>query len=100
VTTEAAAPPAPRLPRGARTEEMVRAPVRLRGGSLTLSAWRLHVASEEGPGTITLVEQSGAGNFWRGDGVFLGWSAEELATAWEALLPRSDEPELQLPPVG
>ena len=33
---------------------------------------------------------------WRGDGVFLGWTHERLAAAWESL--RAAEPEPEPPP--
>jgi hypothetical protein len=97
---ESSAPTGPRLPRGARTEEMARAPVRLRDGTLTLSAWRLHVASEEGPGTITLVEEEADRRYFRGDGTFLGWTQDELNAAWDELSKGPDEPEAPTPQLG
>ena len=57
---------------------------------MTLSAWRLEVAGEEGAGSITVVEVPGSPAMFRGDGVCLGWSGERLAAAYEALVPRDD----------
>jgi hypothetical protein len=91
--TEPTPPPLPRLPRGARTGRLARVPIRLRGGSLTLSAWCLEVESDEGPGTITAVEDGDGATFLRGDGVFLGWTQPELAHAREALDPADDAAE-------
>ncbi len=81
------------LPRGVETAELGRIPVRQRLGVVTLSAWRLLVTSDEGPGTIVLIESGDDDRFYRGEGVFLGWSQAELAAAWEALLPRPAPPE-------
>jgi hypothetical protein len=93
VTDEPVEPPSPRLPRGARTLDLARAPIRFRGGTVTLSAWRLQIECAEGPGTITLVEEGGDGRHFRGDGVFLGWAQDELNAAWDELSRTPDEPE-------
>ncbi len=87
------------LPRAVETAELGRIPVRQRLGMVTLSAWRLFVTSDEGPGSIVLIESGDDDRFYRGEGVFLGWSQADLAAAWEALLPRPappEEPPLQL----
>jgi len=68
-----------------------RVPVRERGASLTRSAWRIAVTSEQGAGTILRLEASDGAVFFRGDGLFLGWGPEEMGAAWEALA-RSDAP--------
>ena len=68
-----------------------RVPVRERGASLTRSAWRIAVTAEEGEGTIVRLEASDGAVFFRGDGLFLGWGADEMGAAWEALA-RSDAP--------
>jgi len=66
-------------------------PIRTRESGATLSGWRLSAGSDQGEGAIVLVED-GAGEAWyRGEGVFLGWTAENLRTAYEALRPRSEE---------
>ncbi len=95
-----AAPPVRPLPRGVETAELGRIPVRQRLGVVTLSAWRLLVTSDEGPGTIVLIESGDDDRFYRGEGVFLGWSQAELAAAWEALLPRPSPPEEPSPQLG
>jgi hypothetical protein len=103
VTDESSALPAaaaPRLPRGARAGELARVPIRLRGGTVTLSAWRLHVDCDEGPGTITLVEESTNGRFFRGDGAFLGWTQDDLKGAWDELSRTPEEPEIPTPQLG
>jgi hypothetical protein len=68
-----------------------RVPVRERGGSLTRSAWRVAVTANEGSGTIVRIEAEGGAVHFRGDGLFLGSSPEEMAADWEALA-RSDAP--------
>jgi hypothetical protein len=81
-------------PRGLGLE---RSPIRVREVSVTLSAWRLTIASEQGDGTITLVELSPENALFRGDGVFLGWSQDRLASVYETLAPRDEAaaPETQ-----
>lgn len=73
-----------------------RVSVRARGAAHTFSAWALSVETEQGPGSIVRVEPSPDETFWRGDGVFLGWTTEALAAAWSAL--RAAEPEPDAPP--
>lgn len=68
-----------------------RVPVRERGASLNRSAWRIAVTADEGAGTILRLEASDGAVVFRGDGLFLGWSAEEMSAAWEALA-HSDAP--------
>ncbi len=92
--------PPTRLPRGATAGGLARVPIRLRGGTVTLSAWRLFVESEEGPGAITLVEEGTEDRFFRGDGSFLGWRQDELSAAWENLRRTPDEPEVPTPQLG
>ena len=71
--------------------QLERVPVRERGGSQTRSAWRVLVTASEGSGTIVRIEAEGRAVHFRGDGIFLGSSPEEMAAAWEALA-RSDAP--------
>jgi hypothetical protein len=73
------------------TALLERVPVRERGGSLTRSAWRIAVTANEGSGTIVRLEAADGAVHFRGDGLFLGWGAEEMGAAWEALA-RSDAP--------
>jgi hypothetical protein len=77
-----------------------RFPIRTRGGSSTQSAWRLSVVSREGQGTLVLVEVSTEETFFRGEGIFLGWSPERLEAAYRALLPEPEEPAFELPQLG
>ena len=75
----------------ARALALDRMPIRTRESGATLSGWRLSAGSDQGEGAIVLVED-GAGEAWyRGEGVFLGWTAENLRTAYEALRPQSEE---------
>jgi hypothetical protein len=84
----------------ARTLALDRMPIRTRESGATLSAWRLSAGSDEGLGAIVLVE-AGSGEVWyRGDGVFLGWTAEQLRAAYEALRPRAEESAFEIPQLG
>jgi hypothetical protein len=75
------------------TQRAERVAVRARATSHTFSAWAFAVETEEGSGTIARVEPSPDEAFWRGDGVFLGWTQERLAAAWDALRAAAPEPE-------
>lgn len=83
-------------PRGLGLERVA---IRGRQSSVTLSAWRLTVASERGEGTITLVEISD-GIFHRGDGIFLGWPQDRLAGAYAALSPKDESALPEMPQLG
>ena len=85
---------------GARATALERIPTRSRESEVTRSSWRLSVTSAEGEGAIVLVETSASEAFVRGEGVFLGWSAERLQAAYEALRPRSQEPAMEMPQLG
>jgi hypothetical protein len=74
--------------------------IRTRGGAATQSAWRLSVDSTEGQGTIIFIEVSPVETFYRGDGVFLGWTQERLEAAYQALLPKPDEPAFEVHQLG
>jgi hypothetical protein len=77
-----------------------RAPIRTRESSATRSAWRLQAASNEGDGTISLVEISPTVSLYRGEGVFLGWPAARLEPAYRALLPQSPGPDMEFNQLG
>jgi len=79
---------------------LARTLIRLREAGSTLGAWRLTLASDEGEGAITMVEPSGQPSLYRGDGVCLGWSQEQLAAAYVALRPGDEEPPLELLQLG
>ena len=97
--TETVEPGVPGLtnPRGLGLE---RFPIRAREQSMTLSAWRLSAAAEEGDGTITLVELPSGEILRRGDGIFLGWTQERLARAYDALVPHDDTPPPEMLQLG
>jgi hypothetical protein len=84
----------------ARALALDRMPIRTRESGATLSAWRLSAGSDQGQGAIVLVE-AGPGEAWyRGEGVFLGWSAEQLREAYEALRPRTEESGFEIQQLG
>ena len=84
----------------ARGLALDRMPIRTRESVATLSAWRLSAASDQGEGAIVLVE-AGAGEAWyRGEGVFLGWTGERLRGAYETLRPRTDESAFEIQQLG
>jgi hypothetical protein len=83
-----------------RSLGLERSPLRARQTLVTLSAWRLMIASEQGEGTITLVEPSSEEVFYRGDGIFLGWSQDRLASAYAALAPKDEAAPLETPQLG
>ncbi len=74
--------------------------IRTRQLSVTLSAWRLTVASEQGEGTITLVETPSGETFYRGDGALLGWDQDRLAGAYAALAPTEQAAAPDMPQLG
>jgi hypothetical protein len=86
--------------RGLVAKPLERVDVRTRSSQVTQSAWRLEVSSPSGGGAIFLVEVSPRENHFRGDGLFLGWPQERLAAAYEALRPKSDEPNPEVPQLG
>jgi hypothetical protein len=89
--TEAEAKPLPGL-EGAAATPPERVPARTREGRITLAAWRMHVSTPGGPGAIMLVETN-VGAVFRGEGMFLGWTQENLAAAYQALIPRPTQHE-------
>jgi hypothetical protein len=80
-------------------EPPVREPIRVRGMTVTISAWRIVASSAQGPGTLVLAEQGGK-SWYRGDGIFLGWPQERLAAAWKALLPAPEPSGDDFPQLG
>jgi hypothetical protein len=72
--------------------------IRVREAAVTLSAWRIDIASPRGPGWIVLAEHQSA--WYRGDGVFLGWPQPRLEAAWRALLPPPEKSDLDFPQLG
>jgi hypothetical protein len=70
---------------GVVTEPLERIAIRRRESGVTASAWRLKVASDQGEGSIVLVELSEQRSCFRGDGIFLGWSEARLAEVYREL---------------
>src|SRR5262245_30636588 len=85
--------------RGAAMRSLERVPVRLRESGVTESAWRMIIDSDDGGGSITLLEPGGRATY-RGDGVFLGWSQERLAAVYETLNVPAEEPRFELHQLG
>ena len=76
---------------------MERVPIRTRESNVTRSAWRMEVECDEGAGAITLVDDG----IYRGEGLFLGWSQEDLAAAYAGAQKREDdEPPFELMQLG
>lgn len=76
-----------------------RIPIRTRESNLTHSAWVMEVETEGAHGTITMIE-SGGTRYYRGNGLFLGWSQEDLAKTYDELNTPSDEPPFELQQLG
>lgn len=97
-------PPPPGDPLGGlknvRFVSIERVAIRTRESITTRSAWRLGAASDEGEGTISLIEISPTVSLYRGEGVFLGWSSDALQSAYRSLLPRSDGSDLEFNQLG
>jgi uncharacterized damage-inducible protein DinB len=86
-------------PSGNTLRSLQRAPVRVREVGATISAWQLVVDSASGSGTITLLDAGGR-PLYRGDGVFFGWSQEQLAAEYQRLNKPPDEPPFELSQLG
>ncbi|HXH41577.1 MAG TPA: hypothetical protein VNN08_23315 [Thermoanaerobaculia bacterium] len=77
-----------------------RASIRTRESGVTHSAWRMEIDSDAGSGTITLVDAAGAAPLYRGDGLFLGWSQEQLSATYQRLLAPDTEPPFEVMQLG
>jgi hypothetical protein len=77
-----------------------RVPVRRRESDVTSSAWRLKVESDQGAGSIVLIEISADRSCFRGDGIFLGWSEARMAEAYADLTRSSGGSDLELLQLG
>ena len=75
---------------------MERVPIRTRESNVTRSAWRMEVQCDEGAGVITLVDDG----IYRGEGLFLGWSQEDLAAAYAGAQRHDDGPPFELMQLG
>lgn len=74
--------------------------IRTRAASSTQSAWRLSVGCAEGQGAIVFIEISPDQTFFRGEGIFLGWSQQQMSAAYALLLPKSEDPPFEIPQLG
>lgn len=94
--------PATTLPglTNARAVLLDRVPIRTRESGVTLAGWQLSVESDQGKGAILLVEAGPGDARYRGEGIFLGWTAELLRGAYEALRPGTDEPAFETQQLG
>ncbi len=86
-------------PNASGVRSLERAPIRIREIGTTVSAWQLIVDSERGSGTITLIDVGGK-PVYRGDGVFVGWSQEQLTAEYRRLNKPPDEPTFEVPQLG
>lgn len=73
-----------------------RVPVRARGSLIAGSAWRVTADSPQGGGSITLIDSG----HYRGDGIFLGLSQEQLLAEYARLNPPGNEPAVELLQLG
>lgn len=85
---------------GVSARPLARAPIRTRSASVTVSAWRLEVTSDQGPGAIVLAEPPTGETHYRGEGIFLGWPQERLAEVYAALQPPDEDGGLDTPQLG
>jgi hypothetical protein len=103
-TTESAPELGPAVDASELTNPIVRSlervPIRMRESGVTHAGWRMEIGSDEGDGTIVLIELAVDRSAYRGDGVFLGWSQERLAAAYQALRVVPDEPRFELNQLG
>lgn len=80
----------------ATVRSLERAPIRTRESNVTRSAWRMEVQCDEGAGTITFIDDA----LYRGDGIFLGVSQEDLAATWASLQTKDEGPTFELMQLG
>jgi hypothetical protein len=82
-------------------QPLERVPIRQRESSVTTSAWRLQLRCDQGEGGIVRVEVSAGQLFYRGDGLFLGWSQEHLGQVYDTLTrPTGGGSELEFMQLG
>ena len=74
--------------------------IRTRDTEATQSAWRMEIEGDVGRGAIMLVDLPGGQSVFRGEGAVLGWTQEQLATAFNRLRKTPDEPPLELQQLG
>lgn len=77
-----------------------RAPIRMRESGVTHAGWRMEISADQGIGSIMLVELPDARSVYRGDGMFLGWTREQLEATYDAMREVPDEPPFELHQLG
>ncbi|HEX7679312.1 MAG TPA: hypothetical protein VF713_14370 [Thermoanaerobaculia bacterium] len=77
-----------------------RAPIRMRESGVTHAGWRMEISSDQGSGSIMLVELPDGRSVHRGDGMFLGWPQEQLEATYAAMREVPDEPRFELHQLG
>ena len=74
--------------------------IRTRDTEATQSAWRMEIESDGGRGAIMLVDLPEGQAIYRGEGVFLGWTQQQLATIFSRLRVGPDAPPFELQQLG
>ncbi len=77
-----------------------RAPIRMRESGVTHAGWRMEISSDQGSGSIMLVELPDGRSVYRGEGMFLGWPREQLEATYDAMREVPDEPRFELNQLG
>lgn len=88
--------PTERPPTQAIRRSLERVDVRTREAGVAHMAWRTTADDLNGSGAITLLD----GGSYRGEGIFFGWSQEQLAAEYARLNPTPAEPEFQMLQLG
>jgi uncharacterized damage-inducible protein DinB len=86
-------------PAGSAVRSLQRTPIRMREMSAIVSAWQMIVDSPSGSGVITLIDVEGQ-PLYRGDGIFFGWSQDQLAAEYQRLNKPPDTPTFELAQLG
>ena len=73
-----------------------RVEVRTREAGVAHTAWRMIADNVGGTGAITLLD----GGFYRGEGIFFGWSQEQLAAEYARLNPAPEDHPFELLQLG
>ena len=77
-----------------------RVPIRTRESGVTHSGWRMQIASGSVGGTITRIDTAGGAPFYRGAGLCLGWTQQQLAETYQSLIAPDDEPPFEMLQLG
>ena len=88
--------PTERPPAQAIRRALERVEVRTREAGVAHMAWRMTADDANGSGAITLLDNGS----YRGEGIFFGWTQEQLAAEYARLNPTPAEPEFQMLQLG